>query len=243
MKKTMAVAVIVSVLLMAASSQAAITPVVQADLNGNRGTADTGPVHAGWTGISGTETYWGPWTHSYSINGIAIDLSVGYGNSGWRNRGTPTAGTLSDMYQSLLFAAVGMDLKLSGLTVGTQYQFNIYSWDSGGGSTNTGNAHWNYSLAGDKSSPVDAGYLWQPNTATFTPAANTDTTVAGKGTGLLTTTFTATGSAVDFFVVSGNSAPVIALNGIELYLIPEPATIFTIFGVAVPMLLKRKAKA
>ncbi|MCY2930874.1 MAG: PEP-CTERM sorting domain-containing protein [Planctomycetota bacterium] len=192
---------------LAGEARATSTVVFQADLY------TTGaPIHSGWTGITGAGVGWGPFTYSYVLNGINVDVSDGYANQGWRNRGLPDAGPLSDMYQGLLFAAAGMDIKLSGLTTGAQYQLNIYSWDSSG--SNTGDAHWNYSLAGDKSSPVDAGYVWQPNTSTFTPAANTDTTLAGKGTAMLSTTFTTTGAAVDFFVVGG---PVIALNGFELY--------------------------
>lgn len=203
------------------TTQVQPTMVLQADLNGNRGTADTGPVHSGWSGITGTEDAGGPWTHSAAIGGILIDINVNSGNAGWRKRNAPTAGTLSDMYQSLLFAAGGFDLKLSGLIPGRQYQLILYSWDSDGGVNNIGDAHWHYSLAGNKSNPVDAGYVWQPNTGLFTPVANTGITPATKGTGVLSTTFTATGSTVDFFTVSG---PVAALNGFQLLSISEPAS-------------------
>jgi hypothetical protein len=209
------------------ASTALATPVMvfQADLNGNRGVANTGPVQSGWTGISGTNTA-GPFTNTYTINGITIDLTAGSGGAGWRNDRNPQLtvpvfGPLAPLYNSLLFCQNnGCDIKLTGLTNGTTYQFIIYSWDSGGGGTNQGDVRWNYSLAGNKSSPVDAGYLWQPTSGAFVPAANTGITLAAKGTAMLSTTFTATGPSVDFFTVGG---PVVALNGFELYSVPASA--------------------
>ncbi len=190
------------------------TNIFKADLNGNRGAADTGPVQSGWTGISGTQSINGPWTATYVINGIMIEMKVQAGNAGWRSRGPLAAQTpdLREMYQSMVFAAGGIDLKLTGLTAGQTYKMNLYGWDSDGG--NVGDAYWKYSLAGDKTNPIDAGYLWQPSTNSFNPAFNTGVTLASKGTGALQTSFTATGPSVDFFTAGG---PVIALNGFELY--------------------------
>jgi hypothetical protein len=60
----------------------------------------------------------------------------------------------------------------------------------------------------------------------FTPAVNTGITLAEKGTAMLQTTFTPTSDVVNFFTVSAQSAPVIAVNAFELSAVPvpEPAT-------------------
>ncbi|MCX6879126.1 MAG: hypothetical protein NTW21_35770, partial [Verrucomicrobia bacterium] len=205
---------------LASTARAAPVMVFQADTNGNRGTANTGPVQPGWTGISGTNAA-GPWTNSYSINGIAIDLAVGAANAGWRNDRTqltvPNVGPLAPMYNSSVFAAGGFDLKMTGLTAGTTYNFILYATDTG---NNVGDVHWNYSLAGDKTSPVDAGWINQPGSTTFTPAANTGITQATKGIAMLSTTFTAGSTPVDFFSIVGTVA---VLSGFELYEIPASA--------------------
>ena len=198
------------------ASTALATPVVvfQADLNGNRGTANTGPVESGWTGISGTNTA-APWTNSYSINGIAISLAAASGNTGWRNdRAQLTVanvGALAPMFNSSVFAAGGFDVKMTGLTAGATYQFKLYATDTG---NNVGDVHWQYSLAGDKTSPQDAGWVNQPGSTAFTPAANAGITQATKGIAMLSTTFIATGTAVDFFSIAGT---VTVLSGFELY--------------------------
>ena len=186
---------------------------LRADLNGNRGTANTGPVQSGWTGISGTNTA-APWTNSYSISGITIALSAASGNTGWRNDRTqltvPNVGPLAPMYNSSAFAAGGFDVKMTGLSAGTTYNFILYATDTG---NNVGDVRWNYSLAGDKTNPVDAGWVNQPGSTTFTPTANTGITVGTKGIAMLSTTFTATGPAVDFFSLPGTVA---VLSGFEL---------------------------
>ncbi len=205
------------------SARAAPVVVFQADVNGNSGVANVGPVHSGWTAFTGTESG-NPanWTHTQTIGGISIALqtnSITSGNTGYRNRSLPTAGPLSDVYQALIFAANNIDIKMSNLTIGQQYQFNVYCWDSGGG--NTGDRHWNYSLAGNRTGGVDAGWVNQPASATFTPAANTGITSATKGIAMLSTTFTATGTSVNFFTVSGG---VHAINGFELYTVTPVST-------------------
>ena len=201
------------------TSTAQATPVMvfQADLNGNRGTANTGPVQPGWTGISGTNTT-APWTNTYSINGVTIALTAASGNTGWRNDRTqltvPNVGPLAPMFNSSAFASGGFDVKMTGLTAGTTYNFIFYATDT---SNNIGDVRWNYSLAGDKTNPVDAGWVNQPGSTTFTPTANTGITVGTKGIAMLSTTFTATGPAVDFFSLPGTVA---VLSGFELYATP-----------------------
>ena len=215
-------AAIAALLAIGLASTALATPVVvfQADLNGNRGTANTGPVESGWTGISGTNTA-APWTNSYSINGIAISLAAASGNTGWRNDRTQltvaNVGPLAPLYTSSVFAAGGFDVKMTGLTAGTTYRFILYATDTG---NNVGDVHWQYSLAGDKSSPVDAGWVNQPGSTAFTPTANTGITQATKGIAELSTTFIATGTAVDFFSLAGTVA---VLSGFELASLPASA--------------------
>ncbi len=196
------------------------TPVLKADIYNT-----AGHVQSGWTGLLPTNSG-GPWTSSFPDvggSGITIDLAAGSGNSGTRARSLPTTGIvngvdLNAMYQDMVFAAGGFDIKLTGLTASKTYKFNIYSWDVPSG--NSGDIRWNYSLAGNKSNPVDAGYVWQPNTAVMTPAANTGITLAQKGTTLLSTTFVATGTSVDFFSIG----TVVVLNGFELYEVVTPVT-------------------
>jgi hypothetical protein len=206
---------------LASTALAAPVMVFQADLYGNRGNAAiTGPIQSGWTGITGLNTA-APWTNPYSINGITIALSAAAGNTGWRNDRTqltvPNVGPLAALYNSSVFAAGGFDLKMTGLTAGTTYNFILYATDTG---NNVGDVHWNYSLAGDKTSPVDAGWVNQPGSTAFTPTANTGITQATKGIAMLSTTFTATGSAVDFFSLTGTVA---VLSGFELYAVPASA--------------------
>ena len=202
---------------LASTALAAPVMVFQADLNGNRGTANTGPVQSGWTGISGTNTT-SPWTNTYSINGVTIALAAGSGNTGWRNDRAqltvPNVGPLAPLYNSSVFAAGGFDVKMTGLTAGTTYNFILYATDTG---NNIGDVRWNYSLAGDKTNPVDAGWVNQPGSTAFTPTANTGITVGTKGIAMLSTTFTATGPAVDFFSLPGTVA---VLSGFELYSLP-----------------------
>jgi hexosaminidase len=204
----------------ATASGAPLSVSLQADLNGNRGTANTGPVQSGWTGISGTNTA-APWTNTYTINGITIALSAGSGNSGWRNDRTQLTvsdvGSLAPMYNSSAFANGGFDVKMTGLTAGTTYNFILYATDTG---NNVADVHWYYSLAGDKSNPVDAGWIYQPGSTAFTPTANTGITLGTKGIAMLSTTFTATGPAVDFFSLTGTVA---VLSGFELYEVPASA--------------------
>jgi hypothetical protein len=208
-----------AVLAIGLSSTAQAAPVVifQGDLNGSRGTANTGPVQPGWTGISGTNTT-APWTNTYTINGITIDLSAGSGNTGWRNDRTqltvPNVGPLAPMFNSSVFASGGFDVKMTGLTAGTTYNFIFYGTDTG---NNVGDVHWYYSLAGDKSNPVDAGWINQPGSTAFTPTANTGITLGTKGIAMLSTTFTATGPVVDFF---STGSTVAVLSGLELYATP-----------------------
>jgi len=214
---TTSAAVTISVI---ATVGVAETALCKVDLNGNRGTANTGPVHTGWTSLSGTQTA-GPFTVSTTLNGIAINLGVEtapgvYHNAGWRNRTFPNAGPLSDMYQSLIFAAGGFDLTFTGLTIGQTYRVVIYSADPDG--ANKPMVRWQYSAAGSRSAAVDAGYLQQPLTKTFTPQANTDLTTGGAGMGMLSTTFVATTTTVNFFTLSGfGNGSAAALNGFELY--------------------------
>ena len=216
---SLAATAVSALLAIGLASTALATPVMvfQADLNGNRGTANTGPVQSGWTGISGTNTT-SPWTNTYSINGITIALAAGSGNTGWRNDRAqltvPNVGPLAPMYNSSAFAAGGFDVKMTGLSAGTTYNFILYATDTG---NNIGDVRWNYSLAGDKTNPVDAGWVNQPGSTAFTPTANTGITVGTKGIAMLSTTFTATGSAVDFFSLPGTVA---VLSGFELYATP-----------------------
>ena len=217
-----ALAAVVAAALLAigltSTALAADTPVFKADTY-NAG----GSVQSGWTGLLPTNAV-GPWTSNFPNvggSGITVDLSAGSGNSGTRTRGLPTAGIvngvdLNTMYQGLVFAAGGFDIKLTGLTASKTYKFNIYSWDPPSG--NSANIQWKYSLAGNRTSPVDAGYVWQPNTALMTPAANTGITLAQKGTTLLSTTFVATGTSVNFF----STGTVVVLNGFELYEVVTP---------------------
>jgi hypothetical protein len=95
--------------------------------------------------------------------------------------------------------------------VGATYTFILYATDTG---NNIGDVRWNYSLAGDKTNPVDAGWVNQPGSTAFTPTANTGITLGTKGIAMLSTTFTATGPAVDFFSLAGTVA---VLSGFELY--------------------------
>lgn len=200
------------------TAQAAHTPVFKADTYNSGGS-----VQSGWTGLLPTNSV-GPWTSNFSNvggSGITVDLSAGSGNSGTRTRSLPTTGivngvNLNTMYQGLVFAAGGFDIRLTGLTASKTYKFNIYSWDPPSG--NSANIQWRYSLAGNRTNPVDAGYVWQPNTAAMTPAANTGITLAEKGTTLLSTTFVATGTSVNFF----STGTVVVLNGFELYEVVAP---------------------
>jgi len=214
-------AVAVSALLaigLSPTAEAADTPVFKADIYNTAAN-----VQSGWTGLLPTNSV-GPWTSNFpSVGGsdITVDLAAGGGNSGTRTRGLPTTGIvngvdLNMMYRDLVFAAGGFDIKLTGLTASKTYKFNIYSWDPPGG--NAANIQWRYSLAGNRTNPVDAGYVWQPNTAAMTPAANTGITLAQKGTTLLSTTFVATGTSVNFF----STGTVVVLNGFELSEVVAP---------------------
>ena len=194
------------------TARAADTPVFKADIYNT-----AGHVQSGWTGLLPTNSG-GPWTSNFPNvggSGITVDLSAGGGNSGTRARSLPTVGiidgvNLNTMYYDMVFAAGGFDIKLTGLTPGATYKFKLYSWDVPNG--NVADINWKYSLAGNKSSPVDAGWVNQPNS----PASvkyNTGILLAEKGIAALSTTFTATGTSVDFFSIG----TVVVLDGFELY--------------------------
>jgi len=135
----------------------------------------------------------------------------------------PPFNTLSGDYQTILKSAVSTGLgtatmTLGGLSTGQAYLVQLWAHD----------ARYN---VGTRSQIFDG------NESTVMTYAHADN--EGSLGQYIIGRFTADATTQSFTITSGES---VMVNAYQLRAVPEPATICALFGIAVPMLLKRRAK-
>ncbi len=213
----------VVVALGASSAHAAVL----LDFNGWSGSS--GPTQSGWDGytLGGSGVY-----SEYTVAVTAIPTSVLQG----RDRGAnnpPNGGsfTLSDMYRDFLYvdSGNGVNIVISGLTANAQYSGRIWSYDYAQRATaaSTFATDWsvNSVLVADNYSFAGWGL---PTTDTIASFAFSTT---ANGAGQIT---------IQGLRVTGNG---VGINGLQLDLVPEPASAMLASLGGVCMLARRRRMA